>query len=575
VSAVLAIDFGTSFTVAAVSADGATSLVELHGAPRLPSMVLLTDEGGFLVGAAAENEAALRPAMLERAPKQRLGEDEVLLGGRWVRPVDMVAAVLREVREEAERRLGGGAPGEVRLTHPASWGERRRSALVAAAEQAGLGPVRLLSEPEAAALFFADRGLKGGEFVAVYDLGGGTFDCVVLQRTGGGFAPAGPPGGRDGLGGEVFDQRVFEHLGHMLDRDDPGVWERLTTSEERPWRYARADFRADVRRAKELLSRYPASSVYVRHPVDRELRLRRTEFEELISEDVDASVRIMADTLAAASLRPEELAGLYVTGGSSRIPLVTNRVRAAFGRVDTVDDPKTIVALGALRLDTMLTGKTTATHEVPAHLRAAPAPAPPPAVASPAAPAAAPAPAPEPPPPQPQPQPRPPRRSRRAGRRTLALAAAGVAGVAAVVVAVLLIGLGDGGAEPVVTRTVIATATSTTPPEDPAARSAVADLVRDFTRAVTSGNAEDTCRLATGDFRTDAGQDCRAYAASPDRYLAFEEVSFTYDGSADPPEATLVIEETDREQTSFRTRLESGSWKVLAVDQLTLPGGGA
>ncbi len=186
--------------------------------------------------------------------------------------------------------------------------------------------------------------------MAVYDLGGGTFDTAVLQRQDRRFAVVGPPNGREGLGGEVFDQRLFDWVGARLAEDAPELWQRLRDSDERAWRHARGQLRSDVRRAKETLSRDEWAPVYVAHPVDRELRVTRREFEDLIRADVEESVEILRRTIEGAGLQLGDLAGLYLTGGSSRIPLVANLLQAEIGRADTRDDPKTVVALGALEV---------------------------------------------------------------------------------------------------------------------------------------------------------------------------------------------------------------------------------
>ena len=142
----------------------------------------------------------------------------------------MVGAVLRRMGDAANLRPGLPNPGWVRLTHPAGWGPERQDVLRGAARLAGLGEVELLSEPEAAAWFFVEdrRGeepvVEPGGCVAVYDLGGGTFDTAILRRSDAGFELAGPPGGLDWFGGEDFDQRLYDWvLGRVRELDERGV----------------------------------------------------------------------------------------------------------------------------------------------------------------------------------------------------------------------------------------------------------------------------------------------------------------------------------------------------------------
>ena len=137
---ILAIDFGTSFTTAAIASNGDVKLVEVDGSWRIPSIVLADDSGHLVVGRAAERQAAMTPERAELTPKRHLGEPAPLLLGDQVVPVaKAVGAVLRTVAAEAVRLQGGRPPAEVRLTHPATWQESRLSALADAAWDAGLG----------------------------------------------------------------------------------------------------------------------------------------------------------------------------------------------------------------------------------------------------------------------------------------------------------------------------------------------------------------------------------------------------------------------------------------------------
>ena len=347
---VLAIDFGTSFTTAAMRVGAEPVLVEIDEKSRLPSAVFLEDDGRIAVGWTAEAHAAGAPDRFERAPKRYLGKRAMILGGEPVRVAEAVGAVLDVVWEESLARFGGTAPGEVRLTHPASWGAERRGALGEAAGVAGIADPVFVPEPVAAAVHLADEHVHEGEPVAVYDLGGGTFDTTVLRRTTEAFEIVGSPGGIDRLGGEDFDQRLYLHLGEALASVAPEAWEALRFSEERSWRKANIDFLAEARRAKETLSRATSAAIYLGAPVDRELRITRPEFESLVRADIEATVRVLDETLGRAGVAKDGLAALYLVGGSSRIPLVSRLVGDFFGRTpSTWGDPKTVVALGAVR----------------------------------------------------------------------------------------------------------------------------------------------------------------------------------------------------------------------------------
>jgi outer membrane protein assembly factor BamB len=229
------------------------------------------------------------------------------------------------------------------------WGERRLDALVQAATNAGLPAPRLVAEPVAAAIYYADDRVAPGAHVAVYDLGGGTFDVAVLRRTDDGFALAGQPGGNPDLGGEQLDDLVYRHIGVTLQDLAPDVWEHLEHDESRSWRRQAMELRTEARRAKEALSSFTHQTVYVA-AADREVRITRNEFEELAQPALQASVDELSATIARANLEPAQLAAVYLVGGASRIPLVARLVADALGSLPTTyDDPKCVVVLGAAK----------------------------------------------------------------------------------------------------------------------------------------------------------------------------------------------------------------------------------
>lgn len=387
---VLSIDFGTTNTVSAMAYDDHVEPLEIEGARRLRSLVVVSPEGDILVGRAAAERAAVEPGRAEMTPKRRLGGPPLLLGDRSVDATDAAAAVLRYVYGEALRQRSGVPPASTWLTHPAGWAEARLSALREAGRRAGLPNVGLLPEPVAAAIHYSGGDIAPGRHVAVYDLGGGTFDTTVLRRTETGFEISGQPGGDPEIGGEEFDHRIVVHLGEILGVDDPSAWERIRQpGDDRSWQQVATRFRDAARDAKESLSTVTSAQVYVPAPVDRDLRITRPEFESLVRDDIEKTARILQTTIHDAGIGDGEVDAIYLVGGSSRIPIVPEIVESHLqGTTVTLDEPKVVTALGAARHGAAIArAATPAAREPSVTTTSALVPAPPPAAPTPPAPA--------------------------------------------------------------------------------------------------------------------------------------------------------------------------------------------
>jgi Hsp70 protein len=348
---VLSVDLGTSNTVAVLSAHGRPPrVVDVDGASMMPSAVFAAEDGTLVVGRDAERRARLDPARFEPNPKRRVDEGTLLLGDQVVPVTDALAGVLRRVVDETSRQLGGKRPDEVRLTHPAQWGPVRRNVLLSAARQAGAGSnLVLVPEPVAAAAHFASfpgQSLTPGQALAVYDLGAGTFDVAIVGATQKGFVVLAEAGLPD-LGGLDVDQALLEHVGRQVSVRDPGRWQSLLRPMSTGDRRAQRALREDVKAAKESLSRHPQTEVPLPEPFD-DVLVTRVELEALIRPGMLRSVELLAGTIRSTGMSPERLVGIYLVGGSSRIPLIATLIAENMRVVPTsLDQPETAVALGA------------------------------------------------------------------------------------------------------------------------------------------------------------------------------------------------------------------------------------
>jgi molecular chaperone DnaK len=371
---VVGIDLGTTFSLAAYVENGRPVVVrDAKGVALVPSVISFHDDGTVLVGSAARDRALSDPehtifsvkrlmgrtlADLEKELKliphqivEREAADgrkvlRVKIAGREYTPEELSALILKEVRQRA------GNPEKAVITVPAYFDDTQRQATRDAGRIAGLDVLRIVNEPTAAALAYGlDR--RNAATVAVYDLGGGTFDCSILSLTDGVFKVL-ATNGDTYLGGDDFDRAIMEvvarEIGLDLGQKDPELLQHLRdAAEQTKIALSSAD------RAKFQLQ-LPAGS----RPVERFERVfSRSEFEDLIRPLIDRSIDRCRSALRDAQLTPAKIDEVVLVGGSTRIPYVRKRVADFLGRPPHTDlNPDEVVALGAaLQADILTSGR--------------------------------------------------------------------------------------------------------------------------------------------------------------------------------------------------------------------------
>lgn len=351
----LGVDLGTTYTAAAISHDANTRVVSLaHDRYAIPSVVAPPIDGSaVLVGSSALTIATTEPDRVAREFKRRFGDSTPMIVGNepWL-PEQLTGLLLRAVVDRVQDEMDGEA-SEVVLTHPAFWREHRLDLLREMADSIGLENVRFITEPVAAAINYQDRQhsrnnpIRVGALVAVYDLGGGTFDAAVLELQEQSYQMRGEPEGLGFLGGIDFDLAVLDIVKERsaetlakVDMTDPQT------------ELALARLRQECTLAKEVLSQEHSAIVPVVLPgqTDRVL-VQRAEFEERIDDLIEQTVDALERSLNSAGLTDgSDVDSVLLVGGSSRVPLVATRLAERLGvavRVDT--HPKQAVALGAAR----------------------------------------------------------------------------------------------------------------------------------------------------------------------------------------------------------------------------------
>lgn len=443
----LGVDVGTTYTAAAVGRDGRVEPATLGTrSVAVPTVVCLVDDR-LLVGEPAARRAVTDPGRVAREFKRRVGDPTpLLLGGTPVAAELCMARVVEWVVDQVSA-TEGEPPASLALTHPANWGEYKLDLLRQALRHVGLSVDLLVPEPVAAATEYAARRPQAHGTVAVYDLGGGTFDAAVVEIAPGGARLVGRPDGIERLGGVDVDHAVLRHVLDSLDLDLDGLGDDPRTAA------ALAQLREECVEAKEALSHETDVSIPVMLPQRHtEVRLTRSELEAMIRPALEETVVALRRAVASAGRTVDDLAAVLLVGGSSRIPLVGQLV-GELGRPVAVDArPKDTVSLGAVRA--VMDRAAAVAPPPPPRPAPPPVPTPEPLHPAPGATPAADVPAAVPPVPVPA-------AARR--RRVLAAVLGAVVAVAAAAVAALAL-TGDGGGS-AAEGTTTTTAGATTVPE--------------------------------------------------------------------------------------------------------------
>ncbi len=368
---VVGIDLGTTNTVVACVRSGKVHvLADEHGLRLLPSVVSFHPNGEVLVGASAKSRRIIDPKNTVYSHKRLIGRSwgspEIaqaksrfafeLKEGPGQGPLirargqdytlpEISAFVLKRTRQIAETALGTPVERAV-ITVPAHFNELQRASTKVAGRVSGLEVLRILNEPTAAALAYG-LGRTGNERVAVYDFGGGTFDCTLLDLNGNVFEVL-ATAGDSFLGGDDVDNLIAERMAetylkaHRYDpRTDPQMLERLkTTAEDIKMVLSTAETHTVV--LKEFGHGAAGSSI------NYTFTMTRRDLDHMITPLVDRSFRVTQDALALARLSPTSFDKIILVGGSTRMPLVRKRVEAFFGQapLDRVN-PDEVVAIGA------------------------------------------------------------------------------------------------------------------------------------------------------------------------------------------------------------------------------------
>ncbi len=376
---IIGIDLGTTNSVVSVMEGGKpTVIANAEGSRTTPSVVAFTRDNQRLVGAIAKRQSVTNPQNTVSSIKRFMGrrgsevtheeklvpyevsgaENEpvkVRIEGKEYTPPEISAMVLQNLKKAAEDYLGHEVKEAV-ITVPAYFNDSQRQATKDAGRIAGLDVKRIINEPTAASLAYGlDK--KGNERIAVFDLGGGTFDISILE-IGDGVFEVKSTNGDTHLGGDDFDQALIDHIAdefrkeNAIDlRQDRMALQRLKEAAEKA--------KCELSSAMQTSINLPFITADANGPRHLDMTLTRARFESLVADLVQRTVEPCKKALADAGVSAKDIDEVILVGGSTRIPAVVNRVEEFFGKqANKSVNPDEVVALGAAIQGAVLSGDT-------------------------------------------------------------------------------------------------------------------------------------------------------------------------------------------------------------------------
>jgi len=376
---IIGIDLGTTNCCVAVLEGGAVQIVpNKEGGRTTPSVVGFTDKGERLVGQIAKRQAVTNAAntvyavkrligrkfnspeaqrMRETAPFEIVdsqnGDARVQVQGRVFSPPELSGIVLQRLKTAAEDFLGESVADAI-ITVPAYFDDTQRQATKDAGKVAGLQVERIINEPTAAALAYG-LGKSEAEKIAVYDLGGGTFDISILEMNNGVFEVL-STSGNTYLGGEDFDERIMEWMADQFLQDtgidlrkDRLALQRLKEAAERA--------KCELSSVEETSFNLPFIAADASGPKHLNKTLTREKFEELVADLVEQTVEPCERALTDAKLQSADIDKVILVGGQTRSPIVERTVKKIFGKTPSAEiNPDEVVAMGAAIQGGVLSG---------------------------------------------------------------------------------------------------------------------------------------------------------------------------------------------------------------------------
>jgi molecular chaperone DnaK len=370
-SKIIGIDLGTTNSAMAYMAGGKPNVISNAQGGRLtPSIVAEDEKGEVLVGSPAKNQSVTNPEGTIYSVKRLIGRTwsdpevqkdkeflpfemrksesggvEVKMGKNWYTPQEISAKILAKLKKDAEEFLGEEVTEAV-ITVPAYFDDSQRQATKDAGKIAGLTVKRIVNEPTAAALAYGLDSTKGDEKVAIFDLGGGTFDISILEIGDGVFEVI-STNGNTHLGGDNFDQKIIDFLAKDF-KDKEGVDLKEDKTALQRLKEAAEKAKIELSNSEETEINIPYITATDKGPKHLRVTMTRSDLEKLVADLIEDTVAPSEKALKDAGLDKSEIDEVLLVGGMTRMPAVIKKVKEIFGKEpNKTVNPDEVVAVGA------------------------------------------------------------------------------------------------------------------------------------------------------------------------------------------------------------------------------------
>ncbi len=349
---IIGIDLGTTNSVATVYTEDGLKHISFDGDFLLPSVVNISNDG-VIVGVKAKNMAMIAEENTAISIKRLMGTEETLtLNGKKFTPEEISSLIIKKIKESAEKEMGIEYNRCV-VAVPAYFNENQRDATTQAVKLAGLEVLRVINEPTAAAISYGanrDEDILYG----VYDLGGGTFDISIIENSEGLIEVLSTTGDNN-LGGDDFDKKlatlIWEKSGFDIELTKK-LEIKLNQLAEKTKIALSTENHVDI--DEKFFAKKDKEALHL------EVEVTREEFEALIESDINRTIDLLLETLEESNSDIDDLESIILTGGSSRIPYITNKILERTGKLPIlIEDPDKSVSIGAILQGAMIEGVDT------------------------------------------------------------------------------------------------------------------------------------------------------------------------------------------------------------------------